>query len=495
MSPTARDVLVPTLLLLSLAAGCAAEPPGKAAAAEEGLPLDGKLDSFQKPTDHGVIGFGALASQAGKLTKKELHHVWDFSLAGPADVHLFTGAPPADADADEVDTVMYLYRESDRGWGSWIARNDDANGALWSSVVRSLGAGHYRVLVKGYAASTRGSFGVTIDCDGDGCGAVPVSECLLGDTYNDFRNDPAFQPMRSARLTSAQTLSQLERQQVVIALHQSSHTDVTTAEEAFEAADSNEINLTEVRHVPTGNDFIAFEYGAGDNSYGAVFWSRTVDLAASIHDGDLLECSFLAAPGGVQQGQDCAAFDACATGLTCLGMTGGHGKCVPTSNPTGEGQPCSSTVACPGTQLVCAGLTRGDAGMCLPFWLRGSFDDAGPFAIPDGAAAGLTRHVTAYGLATVDMDVEVRATIMHARASQLRVTLENPAGTVVVLFDGATADPSVDEDTYLEIDGGVLGFSGDEQVNGTWTLNVIDSSGGNAGQLSSWHLTVTSRWD
>ena len=41
----------------------------------------------------------------------------------------------------------------------------------------------------------------------------------------------------------------------------------------------------------------------------------------------------------------------------------------------------------------------------------------------------------------------------------------------------------------------LVGFSGDEQVNGTWTLRVVDLTTGQAGTLSDWHLTITSRWD
>jgi subtilisin-like proprotein convertase family protein len=35
----------------------------------------------------------------------------------------------------------------------------------------------------------------------------------------------------------------------------------------------------------------------------------------------------------------------------------------------------------------------------------------------------------------------------------------------------------------------------DSNVNGTWTLQVIDTQGGEAGTLRSWSLELTSRWD
>ncbi len=492
---TVRYALATALAL----SACASQPDQEAsftsdkeAALEEELPADGKLDSFQRPTEHRALAPGASAT--ARLTASERHHTWDFALTGAAQVQIATA--PAAASGREVDTVLYLYKQkADGGWGSYVARNDDAAGTRWSALARGLGAGRYRMLVKGYAATTRGSFAVTLGCSGAGCGGPVAPACLLGGTYRELLANPGFSPLRSARLTTPGSLSAIERAQVIAALHESSHTDVTTVDEAFARVDGGEINLTELQHENTGTMLIAFEYGAGDSSYGAIFYLGTLDRAAGIHDGDLVSCAMLAAPGGVQQGALCASRTACATGLSCQGLTGRRGVCVPMQAPAGDGQACSAAQPCPGTQLVCAGLTRGDAGLCLPAWLRRSFDDVGPFAIPDAPAAGLTRHLTAYGLATVDMDVELRATIAHPRARDLRVTLENPAGTEVVVFDGLAADPSVDADPYLELDGAVLGFSGDESVNGTWTLRLVDRQGGQVGTLSSWHLTITSRWD
>ena len=80
----------------------------------------------------------------------------------------------------------------------------------------------------------------------------------------------------------------------------------------------------------------------------------------------------------------------------------------------------------------------------------------------------------------------------HPAPAQLLVTLTNPAGSEVVVFDGARdeADPG-----YLELDQVVARFSGDESVNGVWTLRVTDRAGGDTGTLQRWSLTVTSRWD
>jgi hypothetical protein len=91
-------------------------------------------------------------------------------------------------------------------------------------------------------------------------------------------------------LRSVDAIGALEAQQLVIAVQQSSHTDVTTAREALAAVDQNEVRRMRLRHTPTGREYDVFEYGAGDNSYGAIFRADTTFKASSIHDGDLLEC-------------------------------------------------------------------------------------------------------------------------------------------------------------------------------------------------------------
>jgi hypothetical protein len=64
---------------------------------------------------------------------------------------------------------MYLYRHNGSSWGSYIERNDDDGDTLWSAIRKSLDAGRYRVLVKGYKEALRGSFALDSSCQGDGC--------------------------------------------------------------------------------------------------------------------------------------------------------------------------------------------------------------------------------------------------------------------------------------------------------------------------------------
>lgn len=256
---------------------------------EEAPSEDGKDDSFQRPTEHGVIPFGGAATS--ELTAQERHHTWTFALTGAARVDMTTSY--AVLGQRRTDTVLYLYRKTATGtWGPYIARNDDYGTTTYSQLVRDLGAGEYRVLVKGYLASTRGKFKLSVGCQGEDCGPAPAA-CLFGEVYRDLRENPALTIAGELKVTAANldTLSAEHQAWLVRAVQQSSHTDVTTPLEALGRVDQGEVNLTRVVD-PTGRrTFAAFEYGAGDNSYGAVFEVWSGEMVTNIHDGDLMNCT------------------------------------------------------------------------------------------------------------------------------------------------------------------------------------------------------------
>ena len=467
--------LVAVLLALAVPA-CLAGTDDKGE--ESALPEDGGADSFRSPTEHGPIGF--VTPVLGELTAQAGYHTWDFTLSGPAALVLAT-APPTPTGR-KVDTVLYLYREGAGGWGRYLARNDDANGKVWSELRRTLDAGHYRVLVKGYDTTTRGRFAVSAACTGDGC-APPAPTCLLGATYADWRDGAMLWGQR--RISDAAELTALERDQVVLAAAQSSHDDVTTAEAALARFDERAVNVVEA--TTAGTWLVAMEYGAGDNSFGAIFYGNTLELAASIQDGDLYGCTLTPPEGGAGLGQACRADSDCPSSARCRGVTAGFGVCAPLADVPTDGQDCSSDAAC-GAGALCHGVTRG-GGLCGPAWMRGRFDQPAALALAD---AGETRtHVTSYGLATVDTDVTVHLRASHTDRRQLTIYLRNPAGTEVRVWDGATASAG----TSISLDAPVLGFSGDESVNGSWVLRVVDRAAGGTGSLTRWGLTLGSRWD
>jgi hypothetical protein len=591
--------------------GCVASPDAADKGVEEDVPLDGKLDSFRNPTDHGRIGFDR--AESAEITAEAGFHAWTFTLEAEADVVLRTGAATGASGGRETDTVLYLYQEGPRGFGRALTSNDDVPGTLYSAISRRLGAGRYRALVKGYARSTRGAFSLVATCEGAGCGTPPVDACLFGATFSDLRmaERPRVTFDQSLTVADLPTLPETLRAQIVVAVQQSAHTDVTTAEEAFARVDGGRIGRYELYDDLGARTFTAIEYGAGDNSYGAIFSGRTTELAARVQDGDIADCNagmeicrlgtsfrafaeadhlvsdgervltrpadvtgvraqqllvavreayeettsleaaFMAVDGGeinelvrrdpesgavyvayefgagdnsygaifagdslepvarvndsdlydcrvlgapfaAPEGEICGGIVGCGAGLRCEGFVEEWGgRCVPETPPPGSDEPCSASRAC-GAGLFCSGITRGPEGICRPAWMRTTVDGGvAGLRIPDGAAAGQILPVTVFGLATVDTDVEVTFAIAHARPTDVRVLLVNPAGTERVVVDGA-AEPL----TGTRIEGTrSVGFSGDESVNGTWQLRVIDTRRGTAGTLERWSLTVGSRWD
>jgi len=246
-----------------------------------------KDDSFAQPITHGTVGYGVPANSA--LTRTARFHAWEFDvlLPGSTPTALLVG-PQAENDP-AVDTVLYLYKQQANGrWGSYIARNDDAGGEVWSALSKTLTNGRYRIIVKGYTATTYGKFSVLLSCKRPGC-TPPEPTCAFGDTFAGLdRQRFAYGP--SQALTSAVGLDDLTRAQIVRALQASSHTDVTTAEQAFQRADGGVINRLELRDWFAVRRYFAYEYGAGDNSYGAIFDERDLEPAAEIHDGDIAAC-------------------------------------------------------------------------------------------------------------------------------------------------------------------------------------------------------------
>ncbi len=322
-------------------------------------------------------------------------------------------------------------------------------------------------------------------------GEVLDRTCVFGDVYRDLRRDSEIHIVSARVIDSVEGLTQLERDQIVLSVQASSHTDVTTAEEALERVDQNEINKVEVWDGTARRSFTAYEYGAGDNSYGRIFAFETTTTAAKIGDGEMRECTAMHGP----EGRACTKDEHCAAPARCIGAApeNGRGVCI---DPAADDDPaettsCTAETGCPlDSGLLCAGLTREPEGLCFPAWMRRRIAVAPELSIDPSTPT--TSMIVMSGLATVDMDVAVDLHLALAEPGTLRITLSNPAGNEVEIFDG----PS--EGTEIELSQPVIGFSGDEQVVGAWTLTVTDTTPGSASTqaiLTSWSLLVGSRWD
>jgi hypothetical protein len=155
-------------LLFACDDGASSSAPVDAKGVEEGAlsdyEADSKSDSWRSPTEHGA--FLPNTQATGRFADGSLYHAWTFDLNDAAKVNL------AVTSSDKnLDTVAYLYRQNtDTGrWGRYIAKNDDSNGTVFSTIEESLEAGNYRLMVKGFKRALRGSFVVDYGCEGAGC--------------------------------------------------------------------------------------------------------------------------------------------------------------------------------------------------------------------------------------------------------------------------------------------------------------------------------------
>ena len=317
--------------------------------------------------------------------------------------------------------------------------------------------------------------------------------CTVGSSYRQFRDGGALAVVSDRVVTSTAGLSAARVAQLVRAA-QEAYEEVRTAADAFASVDGAMMNEVIRRDAASGKTFVAYEYGAGDNSYGAIFEGDSATPVGRVRDGDMYGCAaFSPAPAAALAGEDCSRASLCAEDLICTGVAEeeGIGRCVSTRDIPGNEASCSATVACmPG--LVCSGLTRGSEGICRAAWMRGTFSSNVQTAIPDANPDGVSSGVLVYGLATVDTDVEVTARISHARSTDLRIVLVNAAGTEQLVYDGGTATSALRSPFVITR---TVAGSGDESVTGHWYLRVVDTRRGTTGTLDSWSLTVTSRWD
>lgn len=207
---------------------------------------------------------------------------------------------------------------------------------------------------------------------------------------------------------------------------------------------------------------------------------------------------------------------------------------VPYTNlvPTGPVQPEGALAALVGEPaagpwaLVVIDDAGGSTGMLHSWSLTlstlSSLPPAAPVAdfagdggsIPDNTAAGRSSAVDVAGLGARLLAVRATVSITHPNAAHLDLFLTSPAGTridlatdvgtgLADLYQGTTFDDGADSavsDVQLPPSGEALGavipegalgaFLGDDP-NGTWTLTVVDDTGGTTGTLDGWTLHLT----
>lgn len=325
-----------------------------------------------------------------------------------------------------------------------------------------------------------------------GCMPEPEPEpadCLFGDSYWALLSDPAFGGGFSTTVRSDTRTTEARAQQIIIAAQVESP-EVVSLDDAFGTFDGGAAEIVGVNHLATGRSFTLIAYTVRDKTLGAAFIGDEPRPVAHIVEGAFSECAIEPPTVGSGLGEECTTADACGAGLRCEGIVAGRGRCANTSPLPGEDASCGAA-ALP----ACASGTVCIAGTCRAAWMQQSFGESfaagDELAIPDDDDAGLSRTLTAFGLGTVAEEVHLRVTLHHEFPYDLLITLTNPIGTSRTIFDGQRDDV---EDELLELDTPV-GFSGDEDANGGWTLQIVDRYARDLGTLTSWELTIGSRYD
>ena len=311
--------------------------------------------------------------------------------------------------------------------------------------------------------------------------AVRARDCVFGAVFRDLFELDSVVVLADTQITTTDGLDTLDRDRLLIAV-QAVHPDADSPDAALASVDGGIVRRVEIADRAR-RTFTAFEYGAGDNSFGRIFEATSTTVVADIGDGDLYDCTV---PPGVA-GAACESNDDCVgvgelADLSCNAIVEGIGTCVALDSVAGEGNACGDEACAAG--LYCAGLSEGPAGICVAPWMVAAFEATPFLSIPDNDAAGLTETLVVHGLGTVDMDVELHAVVRHPDAGELTVTLINPATTEVAVYEGTSSGAD------LLLDLAVAAFPGDESVNGIWQLRVVDNSAGGVGFLESWRLVL-----
>lgn len=190
-----------------------------------------------------------------------------------------------------------------------------------------------------------------------------------------------------------------------------------------------------------------------------------------------------------QCSEGCASTEECDTGETCVGrpssVAGATGQCEDTSvNPAGSWDACDEGTPC-GPDLVCMGLYVWGNGYCVPDWQAKTFHQYAAVEIPDDGTV-VSSPVVACGLASVPEDILVVLHLDHPRTTDLVIELEDPNEQKGIVLDQQEWTPG-----QIVVRVG----SGDDMVNGQWTLHVKDTVAGETGRLMGWSVYLVSRWD
>lgn len=295
--------------------GCAstdASDPTKPAEAE--APVDGKLDGLTL-IEHGPLEFHredgmltarptlivAVATDNDELNRQRRAHAWEFSLSEEADISLAMTAPSS--VTNELDTVMYLYRQSSNGnWGRYIRRNDDDASNTRSPYLSGideggLQSGRYRIVIKGYNRNENGEFGLKAICTGAGCVLATENTCWEDQEVTFVQENPRYEYNDGTPITESVRPNSLLTSQILIAVRNHAallgdNVTIDSVADAREYVDRGSLQQWSFRDTETERMLTVIDFTMGDTVVGSVFDSGTEHIVATVNDGQ-----FLAADG------------------------------------------------------------------------------------------------------------------------------------------------------------------------------------------------------
>ncbi len=317
---------------------------------------------------------------------------------------------------------------------------------------------------------------------GDRARAVLFEDiCMFPPAFRDVITTPGIAPVSKRVVTSAADLSDEEAAQLAVAA------GVASASEALSLAGS--AGWTELRVVDAGLDRGLVFYTAEIEGAvtGAGFSGDRVDVLARVEAGQITDC---AAERGLE-GTPCE-LDVDCRPRSCRGVARdpvneallGLGVCD-TLPPAGDDVTCSSDRQC-NRGLVCSPTTPAATGSaCTAAWRRRAFrfEPADPALVAGGS---LRVPIIVSGLAIGASRVRLDLVVDQASTNALKVSLRNPAGTLVEVASSDARDLVLSEAP-------VSGIPLAEPANGRWSLIVEDVGGSAQGTLVDAIVTIDSR--
>lgn len=487
--PYLHTLIMLTSLIALTACGDPQEQQPKGEPAQSPSLSLGKADHALTLKPQGVLGFGPDRAVTSDFVGAGQLHTYELSAGANAELALEVTQR---GSSRGLDTVLYVFgpRDEDGQYPPSIIAYDDDRGWGALSRIRPLTLteqGTYLVIVGTFSGRQRGRYRLEATCLGASCEPMTPttpSRCVFGEQYRGlFGAHPDVIPTAQRKILTSSALTELERQQLIAAVA-TTYDEVTTLAQALDVVDNQEVNQTQLWDASNRRAYIAYEFGAGDNSYGAILNAADTTIVAKIQDGELNQCAIAAGPERQACGQDAD----CAVGLRCEGISNGQGACLNTQALEGPkvGHSCQDTAACdPSAGLICAGESTG-FGNCSPAWMKRTFEATQTPTPLLNATTTLT--INTFGLGTVHTDQWLDLELSHPDPTQLTVTLTNPSGTSVILHDRVAGALS-----WSKVP--MFGFPGDESANGIWSLTLVDSSAAPSGSVASFGLTLMSRWD